>query len=313
MLKPQILVICGPTASGKSRMGVEIALLTGGEVVSADSMQVYRGMDIGTAKPTPAEMKGVPHHMLSVADPGETYSAARYVREAAACTDDILSRGKLPIVVGGTGLYMDALTSGRHFAPFSKKTRAALHRRAEEEGVEALWEELRRADPARAEKLPQSDKKRIIRALEVWYETGRTLTEHDGDTSRRAPRYRSLYLGLSYADRAHLNSRIDARVDEMAAHGLEDEVRALLAAGVPRDCTSMQAIGYKEYLSVVEGRRPRAEALAEIKLRTRQYAKRQLTWFRRNGDIRWLLWGAVPDFSAAVQETAEYMGEFGLL
>lgn len=313
MPQPKILAVCGPTASGKTRLGVELALLHNGEVVSADSMQIYRGMDIGTAKPTPEEMRGVPHHMLGVADPREQYSVARYAAEASACVDDILARGRLPIVVGGTGLYLDALVTGRPFAAFSGEVRAALQRRAETEGPAALREELRRVDPQRAEKLPPNDAKRILRALEVWYETGITITEHDARTRALPPRYDALTLGLNFENRADLWARIDRRVDEMLAAGLGEEAEALLASGLPRDCTALQAIGYKEFLSAREAGRPFAEAVEEIKLRSRQYAKRQLTWFRRDPAVRWLLWGPVPDFSRAVQDATKYMEDFGLL
>jgi len=308
----KLLVICGPTASGKTRLGVELALRHNGEVVSADSMQVYRGMDIGTAKPTPEEMRGVAHHMLSVAHPREHYSVARYVSEAARCVDDILRRRRLPIVVGGTGLYIDALVAGRPFAAFSGEIRSMLENRARQHGVASLREELRQVDPQRAERLPENDAKRIIRALEVWYETGKTISEHDARTRALPPRYTAVYWGLSYEKRADLWSSIDRRVDEMMEAGLADEVHALLAAGVCRDCTAMQAIGYKELASAWEEGRPLAGAVQEIKLRTRQYAKRQLTWFRRSGAVRWHLWGAVPDFFNAIQDATKYLEECGL-
>ena len=183
-MKPNILVICGPTASGKTALAVALARRFGGEVVSADSMQIYRGMDIGTAKPTPEEMGGIPHHMIDVADPGENYSVARYVQEAVPVVDDILSRGKLPIVAGGTGLYIDHLVAGRQFAPFPADSglREALQRRAETEGLPALMEELRRVDPAAAQRLHPNDAKRIIRALEVYLATGKPLSQHDRES-----------------------------------------------------------------------------------------------------------------------------------
>lgn len=311
-MPPKILVISGPTASGKTRLAVELALRHGGEVVSADSMQIYRGMDIGTAKPTPEEMRGVPHHMLDVADPAEDYSVARYVRAASACVDDILSRGRLPIVAGGTGLYIDNLVAGREFASFTGRWRERLQARAREEGLPVLYEELRRVDPQRAERLPLSDEKRILRALEVWYETGETITDHDRRTAQLPPRYRALRIGLDFAQRPDLWARIDARVDEMMDRGLEGEVRRLLSAGVPEGCTAMQAIGYKEFAAALRGEEPLSDAVAAVKLRSRQYAKRQRTWFRRNRDTNWIFWEKSPDLAAARQKATVFLEDFGL-
>ncbi len=312
-MPPKILVICGPTASGKTGLAVELARRHGGEVVSADSMQIYRGMDIGTAKPSPEERRGVPHHMLDVADPWEDYSAARYVAAASACVDDILARGALPIVAGGTGLYIDALLAGLDFAPFTGGHRARLWARVQAEGIEALYAELQKIDPQRAARLHLADEKRILRALEVFYETGETITAHDERTKSLPPRYEALTLALNYADRADLWRRIDRRVDEMMAAGLEDEVRKLLEMGVPRGGTAMQAIGYKELAAALDEGRPTREGAEEIKLRSRQYAKRQLSWFRRNGAAKWLVWGKTPDFEAAFQNSTAYMEEYGLV
>ena len=310
--RPKLLVLCGPTASGKTALGVALAQATGGEVVSADSMQIYRRMDIGTAKPTREEMGGVPHHMLDVADPAEDYSVARYVRDADACVRDILVRGRLPIVVGGTGLYIDNLIAGRDFAPFTGAWREKLQARAREEGLSALREELRRIDPDRAEKLHPNDEKRILRALEVWYETGETITAHDKRTRDLPPKYDALRVCLTFSHREDLWDRIDRRVDLMMAAGLEREVRDLLASGVPPAATAMQAIGYKEFAAALRGEEPLAQAVAEVKLRSRQYAKRQLTWFRRTPDIRWVTWEKDPDLSRGRQEVTAYMEEFGI-
>ena len=310
--RPKLLVLCGPTASGKTALGVALAQATGGEVVSADSMQIYRRMDIGTAKPTREEMGGVPHHMLDVADPAEDYSVARYVRDADACVRDILVRGRLPIVVGGTGLYIDNLIAGRDFAPFTGAWRERLQARAREEGLSALREELRRIDPDRAEKLHPNDEKRILRALEVWYETGETITAHDERTRDLPPKYDALRVCLTFSHREDLWDRIDRRVDLMMAAGLEREVRDLLASGVPPAATAMQAIGYKEFAAALRGEEPLAQAVAEVKLRSRQYAKRQLTWFRRTPDIRWVTWEKDPDLSRGRQEVTAYMEEFGI-
>ena len=310
--RPKLLVLCGPTASGKTALGVALAQATGGEVVSADSMQIYRRMDIGTAKPTREEMGGVPHHMLDVADPAEDYSVARYVRDADACVRDILVRGRLPIVVGGTGLYIDNLIAGRDFAPFTGAWREKLQARAREEGLSALREELRRIDPDRAEKLHPNDEKRILRALEVWYETGETITAHDARTRDLPPKYDALRVCLTFSHREDLWDRIDRRVDLMMAAGLEREVRDLLASGVPPAATAMQAIGYKEFAAALRGEETMDQAVDQVKLRSRQYAKRQLTWFRRTPGLRWVVWEKTPDLSEGRQKVTAYMEEFGL-
>ena len=313
-MPPKVVVISGPTASGKTRLAVELALEHGGEVVSADSMQIYWRMDIGTAKPTPAEMRGVPHHMIDVADPEEDFSVARYVEIAAARVDDILARGKLPIVAGGTGLYIDSLLSGRTFARFDPNS--PLRRELEEElarrGGAALLEELARVDPDTAARLHPNDSKRIVRALEVYRSTGTTLTAHNAMTRSLPPRYDALTLTLAFQRREDMWDRIDRRVDRMMADGLAEEVRALLDSGVPDRCTAMQAIGYKEMAAALRGDGDTARAAEEIKLRSRQYAKRQLTWFRRNPDARWLLWDREPDLSAALQASTKYLSEFGI-
>ena len=309
-----VLCVVGPTATGKTKMGVALAKRFDGEVVSVDSMQLYRGMAIGTAAPTREEMEGIPHHMVAVADPAESWSAARYVHEADACVQDILRRGKLPVLVGGTGLYLDALIRGTDFAAGSQGTelRRQLQRRARQEGVEALLEELRRIDPAAAQKLHLRDEKRIIRALEVWYETGCTITEHDRQEQQRPPKYDALYIGLDFLDRQDLRDRIDRRVDTMVEQGLLEEVETLLASGLPRDATALQAIGYKQFLAVAEGTATRQEAIEEVKLRSRQYAKRQLTWLRRNPDIFWVRWERRPNFPEGLQKATEYLHSRGL-
>ena len=314
MPSKKILVIVGPTASGKTRLAVELAKAHNGEVVSADSMQIYRRMDIGTAKPTAEEMDGIPHHMIDVADPEEDFSVARYVELASACVDDILSRGKLPIVAGGTGLYVDSLLSGRTFAAFSPES--SLRRELEEElaerGGEAMLAELARVDPEAASRLHPNDHKRIVRALEVYHSTGKTISEHNRETQALPPRYEALTIGLNFQDRADLWERIDARVDQMAANGLEREVRELLSSGLSPACTAMQAIGYKEFVAAVEGTMTWREAEELVKLRSRQYAKRQLTWFRRNPAVHWLLWEKNPNFGNARQRSTELLEEFGL-
>lgn len=314
-MPPKILVICGPTASGKTALAVELALRHHGEVVSADSMQIYRRMDIGTAKPTQAEMRGVPHHMLDVADPEEDFSVARYVDMAAKCVDDILSRGRLPILAGGTGLYIDSLLSGRTFAPFQPDSplRGELEEQLRREGGAAMLARLAQVDPDSAARLHPNDEKRIIRALEVYQSTGKTITQHNLETQAIPPRYDALTLALAFERREDMWSRIDRRVDQMMDQGLVAEVQGLLDSGVPAKCTAMQAIGYKEMAAALLSGGDVRSAAEEIQLRSRQYAKRQLTWFKRNKAARWLLWGREPDFAAALQTSTEYMEEFGLV
>ena len=313
-MRPNILVICGPTASGKTALAVALAQRLNGEVVSADSMQIYRGMDIGTAKPTAEEMGGVPHHMLDVADPWENYSVARYVQDAVPVVDDILERGKLPIIAGGTGLYIDNLVAGREFAPFPADSglRETLQRGAREEGLPALLHELRQVDPEAADRLHPNDEKRIIRALEVYQATGKTITQHDRESRAIPDRYAPLTIALNFRERPWLWERIDRRVDQMMAQGLEGEVRGLLAQGIPSTCTAMQAIGYKELAAAILTGRPVREGAEEVKLRSRQYAKRQLTWFRRNKEAHWIVWEREPDFSAAVQDSTRLVHASGL-
>ena len=313
-MKPDILIICGPTASGKTALAAELALRLDGEVVSADSMQVYRGMDIGTAKPTQGEMRGVPHHMLDVTDPRENYSVARYVAQAVPIVDGILARGKLPIVAGGTGLYLDNLVAGRQFAPFAPDSglRERLQERVRTEGLPALRRELERADPEAAGRIHPNDEKRTLRALEVYLATGKTITQHDRDSRALPNRYTPLTIALNFGERPWLWERIDRRVDHMMAQGLEGEVRGLLASGVSRECTAMQAIGYKEIAAAIAEGRPAAEGAEEVKLRSRQYAKRQLTWFRRNKQAYWFNWEKIPDLSAAAVFSTELARGCGL-
>ena len=313
-MKPNILVICGPTASGKTALAAELALRFGGEVVSADSMQVYRRMDIGTAKPTRSEQRGVPHHMIDVAEPEENYSVARYVADAVPIVDGILARGKLPIIAGGTGLYIDHLVAGRQFAPFQPDSglRPQLQARARQEGLPALYAQLAQVDPDAAGNIHPNDEKRIIRALEVFLSTGKPLSQHDRESRALPSRYTPLTIVLNFAQRPHLWERIDRRVDQMMAQGLEGEVRALLESGIPPDCTAMQAIGYKELAAAIRSGLPVQSGAEEVKLRSRQYAKRQLTWFRRSRDARWFEWEKIPDFSAALSFSTELIREAGL-
>ena len=284
-----IICIAGPTASGKTALAVDLAKTLNGEVVSCDSMYVYRGMNVGTAKPSLEEMDGIPHHMIDVCPPDEDFSVSRYCEMATPIIEDITARGKTAIIAGGTGLYMDSLIRGNDFAPFpSTGMRKKLEERADREGMEAMLNLLRSIDPDSAARLHLADRKRIIRALEVYYETGETITEHNRKTQAVPPRFSPLWLGLDFADRGELYRRIDLRVDIMLEQGLIPEIQALLSSGIPAKCTAMQAIGYKEFVAAMEGRYTMEEAAEEVKKASRHYAKRQLTWFRRNKAIHWL-------------------------
>ena len=283
-----IICIAGPTASGKTALAVELAKQFHGEVVSCDSMQIYKHMDIGTAKPTLDEMQGIPHHMIDVAEPDEDFSVSRYCEMATPIVDDILSRGKTAIIAGGTGLYMDSLIRGNDFAPFP----ATGHRQRLEEklnavGLDIMIAELSAIDPEAVTRAQQNPR-RIIRALEVFYETGETITAHNLRTQAIPSRYSPLWLGLDFDPRQALYDRIDLRVSLMLEAGLMDEINALLASGIPENCTAMQAIGYKEFVAALDGRCTIEEAADDVRQSSRRYAKRQLTWFRRNKEMNWL-------------------------
>ena len=285
----KIICVAGPTASGKTALAVELAKLTDGEVISCDSMQVYRRMNIGTAKPSFDEMEGIPHHMLDVAEPDEDFSVSRYCELATPILEDILARGKTAIVAGGTGLYMDALIRGNDFAPFpSTGMREKLERQADAEGTEKMLSRLRSIDPDAAARLHPADRKRIIRALEVWYETGETITAHNLKTQAIPPRFAPLWLGLDFENRQDLYDRIDRRVGIMLEQGLVEEIQGLLHSGIPEKCTAMQAIGYKEFVAALRGDMTIDQAADEVRKASRHYAKRQLTWFRRNKAMHWL-------------------------
>jgi tRNA dimethylallyltransferase len=288
-MKP-IVCIAGPTASGKTAFAVAMAKELNGEVVSCDSMQIYRRMDIGTAKPTADEMQNIPHHMIDVAEPDEDFSVSRYCEMATPIIDDIIARGKTAIIAGGTGLYMDSLIRGNAFAPYpSTGRRQELEDRADREGIEVLMQWLQQIDPDTAARLHLSDRKRIIRALEIYLETGETMTAHNLKTQAIPPRYSPVWFGLDFQERSQLYERIDRRVDIMLQQGLVQEIRDLLDSGIPSKCTAMQAIGYKEFVAALEGYATIEEAADLVRQSSRRYAKRQLTWFRRNQSMHWLV------------------------
>ena len=284
-----IICVAGPTASGKTALAVELAKEVGGEVVSCDSMYVYKRMNIGTAKPTLEEMQGIPHHMIDVAEPDTDFSVSKYCDMAAPIVDDIVARGKTAIIAGGTGLYMDSLIKGNDFADFpSTGYRQELEKRMEAEGVEPLLQQLYLVDPESAEH-SMSNPRRIIRALEVYYETGITITEHNRRTQEKPPRYEPLWIGLDFTERSELYRRINLRVGLMLEMGLIQEIKDLLASGIPEKATALQAIGYKEFVAALKGECTIEEAADQVRMFSRRYAKRQLTWFRRNKNIHWLI------------------------
>ncbi len=278
-----ITVIEGPTASGKSSFAVSLAESIGGEIISGDSMQVYRGMDIGTAKPAKAEMRGIPHHLIDVADIEEPFSAARFVSLAEKAVADISSRGKIPVVVGGTGLYVDTLVSGISLAETEadEELRGKLYAFARENGAQALHERLAKVDADSAAAIHPNNIKRVVRALEIFYTTGRTKTELDAESRRGCGRYEVNRILLRPADRDAMYSRIDTRVDEMFAAGLEEEVHSLYLRGLAQTPTAASAIGYKEFYPYFAGAGTLSDVRESIKLNTRHYAKRQLTWLAR--------------------------------
>ena len=285
----KIICIAGPTASGKTALAVELAKVLNGEVVSCDSMYVYKYMNIGTAKPSEEEMQGIVHHMIDVCDPAEDFSVSRYTEMATPIVDDILARGKTAIVAGGTGLYMDSLIRGNDFAPVpATGHREALEAQLQEFGVAPLLAQLQEIDPEAAEK-SQGNPRRIIRALEVYLETGETITAHNRRTQAIPPRYDPLWLGLDFSSRKTLYDRIDRRVEIMLEQGLPEEIRQLLGSGIPKTCTAMQAIGYKEFVDALDGKISMEDAVAQVQQSSRRYAKRQLTWFRRNPQMHWLI------------------------
>ena len=291
MEKIKILCIVGPTASGKSSLALELAKDLGGEIISCDSMQIYRRMDIGTAKPTAEEMSRIKHHMIDVADPDESFSCADYVKLADAAIRDCAKRGKLPIVCGGTGLYLDALLRGADFEETAgdEKIREELLAFAEREGAHALHEELCRIDPESAAAIHENNVKRVVRAIEIYRVCGVPKSELDRRSQLVGDRFDATVIGLRYANREKLYSRIEKRVDIMMSEGLLTETKTLLSEGVfEKNNTAAQAIGYKELLSHIAGNEELDEAVERLKTATRRYAKRQMTWFSAKPYVSWI-------------------------
>lgn len=307
-MENQLICICGPTASGKTALSVALAKARKTEIISADSMQLYRGMDIGTAKPTEEERQGVPHHLFDICDPDEAFSVARYVELADACAQELLAAGKIPIVVGGTGLYMDALIECSTFS--GDETDPAIRERyarmAAEQGNGAVHAALRAVDPESAERLHPNNLKRVIRALEVYHQTGMTIGEMNAKNKRPAPKYRAHKIGVCPASREVLYERINRRVDQMIHEGLLDETARLLMTGGLTG-TAAQAIGYKELVPCVEGRDSLENCVELLKQRTRNYAKRQLTWLARDPAIHWIRYEDGAELQELLQDSTAFL------
>ncbi|MBQ7614489.1 MAG: tRNA (adenosine(37)-N6)-dimethylallyltransferase MiaA [Butyrivibrio sp.] len=289
MDKQKMIVLTGPTAVGKSKLSIQLAKTIGGEIISADSMQVYKYMNIGTDKITPEKMQGVPHHLIDFMDPKEDFNVFVFQKLVKEAISDIASRGYVPIIVGGTGFYIQAVLYDVDFTETDEDDsyRKELEERAKTEGVHVLHEELRAVDPESAEAIHENNSKRVIRALEYYKKTGRPISEHNREQHERTSPYDFKYFVLT-DKRETLYSRIDKRVDQMIDEGLEEEVRDLLTLGIPRTATSMQGLGYREMFGYLDGEYDLDRAIYLIKRNTRHFAKRQLTWFKREKDVIWL-------------------------
>ncbi len=315
MNRKPLICIVGPTASGKTALSLSLAEILNGEIVSADSMQIYKSMNIGTAKPDAEERRGIVHHMMDIIDPWETYSVARYVSEASTVIEDVHARAKTPIVEGGTGLYVDSLLRGMDFAaqPADEIYRESLEKIACDEGCARLLDMLRQVDPEQAEKLHENDKKRIIRALEVYHVTGECISEHNKKTKDYPKRYNACIIGITYRNRELLYERINMRVNKMLKDGILDELRTLLDSGIDKTVTAFQAIGYKELMPYLEGTCTLDQACDSLKQATRRYAKRQLTWFRRNPDINWIYADEMENFSELLHASTNFISSCGII
>lgn len=310
-MNDKIIAVAGPTASGKSALALELCKRLDGEIISLDSMQIYRGLDIGTAKPTKAEQAEVCHHMIDICEPTENFSAAEFAERAHKVIADVQSRGKKAVLCGGTGLYLDTVLGRLDFGEIEsdEKLRGELIAFAEKNGADALHERLREIDPQAAEKIHPNNVRRVARAIEIYELTGKTKTEHDREAISDSP-YESLIIGLDYDDREVLYNRINRRVDAMIEAGLEGEVRSLVSRGLlSAESTAGQAIGYKEMLGYIAGDCSLGDAVEKIKLGTRRYAKRQLTWLRRNPSINWLYPDRLGDFRSLVCEAEKIINK----
>lgn len=308
--KPRVLAIAGPTASGKTWLGVQLAKIYGGEVISADSMQIYKGLDIASAKPTEEEMLGIPHHLIDFLDRDISFSAADYVRLANEKIAEVLSRGKLPIIVGGTGLYIDSLLENVKFSDggSDENYRKELYDFAGKEGKEALYAVLAEADPEAAETIHPNNLVRVVRALEVIHVTGRKFSELKKESRLAESPYDSLILGLNFENRQNLYDRINLRVDEMMKNGLLEEAEELWRQGSMK--TAANAIGFKEFIPFFENRAPLEACIDKIKQETRRYAKRQLTWFRKNQRIQWIILGEIDKKNEILEKSKKCIANY---
>ncbi|MBQ2604786.1 MAG: tRNA (adenosine(37)-N6)-dimethylallyltransferase MiaA [Clostridia bacterium] len=306
--KIDVISVIGPTASGKTRLAVEIARKLNGEVVSADSMQIYKNMDIATAKPTTEEMCGVPHHLIGFLDPEQTFSVARFVKLAGQAAADIHNRGKMPVICGGTGLYVDSLLNNIEFAEgdTDEELRKELYLKAEKEGVQSLISELAQFDPQSAENMNTGNVKRIVRAIEIYRTTGITLTEQNRRSRLRGTPYAPVKIGLKAKDRQYLYDRINKRVDIMVQSGLLEEAKDFFKTECGK--TAVKAIGYKELEPYFNGSITLEQALEELKKQTRRYAKRQLTWFMRDAEIKWFDIDTYTDVKELDEDVFDYIG-----
>lgn len=311
MENKKVVVVVGPTASGKTNMAIELAKKIDGEIVSADSMQIYKYMDIGTAKPSPEEMQGIKHYMMDIIEPDADFSVAKYKEMALECVEKIIREKKIPIIVGGTGLYVNSIIDNIEFSEIITdwEYRSQLQERAEREGSETLFRELKEVDPEASMKIHPNDTRRIIRALEVYKYTGKPISYHQKQSRLNPPAYNFLVIGLAM-ERRELYRRIDTRVDRMIENGLINEVKSLLERGVDSKCTAMQGLGYKEMVEHLDGNKTLEEVIETIKRDSRRYAKRQLTWFRRDQRIFWV--DALEDQKENVKKIFIYLEANGM-
>ena len=310
----KMIAVAGPTASGKSDLAVELAKHFNAEIISCDSMQIYKGMNIGTAKPTIEQMQGIPHHLVDFVDAGREYSVSDYVTDAARVVTDIQSRGKLPVFCGGTGLYLTSFLSGIEFSEFENDmvVHDKVQKLLDEKGKEALYFRLCEVDPVSAENIDMNNVKRVLRAVEVYETTGIAASEWNRRSKEKAVKKDCLVIGLDFSDREKLYERIDKRVDIMLDMGLEAEARRLYECGVLDTKTASQAIAYKEFLPYFKGEASLEECVEILKRNSRRYAKRQLTWFRRESDVRWIYKDGKTDeeiFEQARSLVQEYLKE----